>query len=276
MDSKLFARLFQPVFFPGKRGPAKLRWRQQMQDLAPLRDIVVYRDGRRLTTVQLSPPNEPVQGCAILAHPVSRRGKFFFSDFPCTPIYLARGFDVVAFDFNGFGEAQRNDFFYWKDTAQIIDTCRARMPTSRFIIHGVSFGAFHIIRALPHLPNGSLVILENVSRTLYDYWKRWWYTGVLVRLFLESGIEAAREMDVLACLREFDRPDISYLFIGCEQDTFTPVAEMRDLFEALPTSRKTFVTFQRAGHLGAGTTEPVRYSELLSAFASSGIPACGS
>jgi pimeloyl-ACP methyl ester carboxylesterase len=163
-----------------------------------------------------------------------------------------------VFDFNGFGESDRIDLSYWKDAVAVIRHVRQVKGTCAVALHGLSFGAFHVVRAIPELSPGAGVILENISRSLYDYWKRWFVTRIAVWLCERTGLQAAREMDIVGFFDQAARLDVRVLFIGCEEDTLTPVAEMRDLFEHV-SAEKMFVQIRGAQHYMAPAADAASY-----------------
>lgn len=136
-------------------------------------------------------------------------------------------------------------------------------PHKKIVLHGASFGAFHIIRALEFLPQGSEVVLENVNKSLLSYWRKWPGTHRLVKLLEFLRLRAVRDMDVQSVVRGFDRPDLHIQFIACEEDLLTTPHEMRELYEELATDNKSFTVFEGAGHLAALSKDPALYQAAL-------------
>jgi pimeloyl-ACP methyl ester carboxylesterase len=200
---------------------------------------------------------------AILAHPITRRGKYFFTKDGRLNPYLDSGYRVALLDFNGFGDSDRIDFYYWRDIEAVIERINKWQPNGHVILHGVSFGALHMSRAVGALPIGSSVVFENVNRTLFDYWKRWWYTRLAVRFFRFIDTPSSRDMEVLDNLMMLDRPDLNFLFIACGKDEFTPAEEMRDLASRLKSEKKRLVIFDGAPHLGAPSSDYEKYAEAV-------------
>ena len=66
------------------------------------------------------PPLEARQQCSGQSgdpppHPITNRGKYFFTKDKRLEPYLESGYEVALLDFNGFGESERIDFYYWRD-----------------------------------------------------------------------------------------------------------------------------------------------------------------
>lgn len=245
------------------------RWRQRAKSLGSYRELSVARRGKKLACYLIEPDAQypahagNADAMVIFSHPISRKSKFFFSDSERAQAYLQRGFSVLAFDYNGFGQSDSIDLFYWRDVVAVIEHVRRHHPTRKIVLHGTSFGAFHIIRALEYLPAGAEVVLENVNKSLLSYWQRWPVTGSLVKLLEFLRFRAIREMDVQAVVREFRRPDLHIQFIACEKDAFTTLEEMRELFAQLATDNKTFTVFKNADHLTAPSRDPALYQTVL-------------
>ncbi len=242
-----FNVLAQMVFFPNLKIKPKQKWVKAIEDIGQVHRLRVQRDGKVVSAVKISRTSEP-QGVVVLGHPISKKAKFFFGEKSRISFYLERGFDVVAFDFNGFGESDRIDLRYWKDAQAVVQHLRQEYNNHRFVLHGVSFGSFHVLRAYKDLPKNSVVVLENMSRSLYDYWKRWLHTRLIIRFLEKLPIQAFQEMEVIEQFKTWDRPDITIMAIASEKDIYTPADEMKDAISYL-RQRNHFVLLPNATHL---------------------------
>lgn len=254
----------------------KSAWVRRAQKLGVVQSGEVHRKGGKLRYIHLQQPAEQNSGCpthdiVILSHPISRKGKYFFTDSCRAKTYLEHGYSVLAFDYNGFGESDQIDLFYWQDVVAIIEHVKAQFPDRRITLHGASFGAFHIIRALDSLPKNASVILENVNKSLFDYWKKWPAAGLLVRLLEVLQLRSIRDMNVQKVLRRFERGDLHIQFIACEHDDITTLTEMRELYSTLTSNNKSFTVIEGAGHLAAPTKN---HSLYQTALLSKGRPSC--
>lgn len=243
-------RLFQSLFFRGMKTEPKESWRYAYEEFGKLETFILKRSDRNLNCLRIfAPQSSGARKVVILAHPISRKGKYYFAERGRIPGYLERGYDVVCFDFNGFGESDNIDLHYWRDSENVINYLKELAP-KHLIVHGLSFGAFHTVRSIQALPLNSSAIFENVARSPMDYWRRWLVGRFFVTFFESLRFEAFREMNIIQFFRTLDRHDLKLLFIGCEHDEFTPVDEMRDLFENAPEPKK-FVVIEGAGHYEA-------------------------
>ncbi len=252
----------QNLFFPRLKVAPKANWKEKLKAFGTVADIKIQRNGRTLSVIEITPRSGSNGNVVVMAHPISKRAKYFFAGGSRIQTYLNAGYSVVLYDFNGFGESDRIDLYYWRDTEAVIAHARAR-NRGHMILHGVSFGAFHIARAVPTLPQGSTVVFENVSRSLYDYWKRWRLTAAAVKIIQTTGARSFAEMDIMTPLHEMNRPDLKLIFIACETDAFTPADEMRDLAAVLPQSQVVFIDIPGAGHLEAPEKAAGQYAQAL-------------
>jgi pimeloyl-ACP methyl ester carboxylesterase len=254
-------RFVQSLFFFGIKVRPKLTWVERFHSLGTVERSFVHRDAGSICCLRVrNRDGGDARGVAILAHPVSRKAKYFFSDGGRINTYLDNHYDVIVFDFNGFGESDRIDLSYWKDANAVIND--SKLFYEHVILHGVSFGSFHVIPAIPALPAGAGVVLENTSRSLYDYWKRWALTRNAVKVLSWLSVPAVKEMDVGAVLGHLDRPDLEMLFIACGNDNFTPAEEMHDLASRYSHPSR-FVVFPEAPHLGALEADRDKYVNLI-------------
>lgn len=246
----------QKIFFPNTKVKPNPKWENSFSKLGTVKKTKIQRDGRNITAIHITKSNQP-KGVVIFGHPISKKAKYFYGDNSRIGIYLENNFDVVTFDFNGFGESDRIDLRYWKDAQAVIIHFKQIFQNTPFVLHGVSFGAFHVLRAHNDLPKNSVVVLENMSRSLYDYWKRWAHTRTLVRIFEKLPIQAFQEMEVIEQFKNWQRSDIEVLAIANENDVFTPANEMKDALSYLKY-KKEFVLLPNATHL----LGPQQQSEL--------------
>ena len=269
--ANLFAVMAQKIFFPGTKVKPKNSWVESLRSCGMLTNFSVVRDNATISAVRVSCGNLP-KAVAILGHPISRKGKYFYSDGSRISAYLRNSCDVVLFDFNGFGESDRIDLRYWKDAQAVVKYVKSEDESGPIILHGASFGAFHILRAYKDLPDCSAVILENMSRSLFDYWKRWPHTRILVRLLQSFPFLAIREMEVVQQLSNWSRPEIPIHGIACEKDLFTPANEMLEAINK-HKGKHNFAMLMGAGHLEGPKHQHEAYLQILSSIIQSlGVP----
>lgn len=261
--------LIHKLFFRNSQVRPKSAWISRAKNLGHLEHGQISRNGGTLKYIIIQPIEQETQtiketdNFVILSHPLSRKGKYFFTDSGRAKTYLDNGYSLLAFDYNGFGESDRIDLYYWRDAATFIEFVKNRFPEKLISLHGTSFGAFHIIRALKHLPKTASVVLENVNKSLFDYWKKWPVTALIVRFLEFFKVKAIQDMDVQEVFRHLNRDDLHIQFIACEDDEITTPEEMTELYSLLNSSNKSFTVIEGAKHLSAHTTNPTLYQSIL-------------
>lgn len=252
------------LFFPKLKVKPKQSWKDNLAELGKVENLNILRNSKRISAVSVINPNQDIKGIAIFAHPISRKAKYFYADGVRISHYLNNGYRVILFDFNGFGESDYIDLYFWKDTAKVIEFAYANYPNENIVLHGISFGSFHCIRAIPTLPKNSKVVLENTNRSLLDYWKHWPHTAIAVKILQSKFVSPGfiRDMNVIDVFKDLDRSDIQYLFITCSDDKFTPRNEMEELAEYL-RNEKSFLHTQNTKHLEAPTGAESEYKQAI-------------
>lgn len=254
-------RFIEWLFFRNVRMPPRPEWKEQFRQWGEAEPIAIPRGDHHLAAQRLSGPS-PRNRLAVLAHPISRKGKYFFNEGRRIQHYLDRGYDILAFDYNGFGESPRIDCFFWQDARAVLTYCNTHWPLDHLIFHGLSFGAFQAARAFSALPDQASVVFENVNRTLLDYWKQWWIPWLALKFLSTVGWKPLKEMNAQSSLQELDRPDLNFLFIACGSDEFCKVEELEHL-AACAGPQSHIEIFPKAGHFGAPESDPDHYRRAL-------------
>ncbi len=262
----MFSKLLQRLFFPDLnqvKNASKALWRERSLKLGVIKEGTIQRGAGRLSYLHIVAESGGQSECVIFCHPLSKKAKYFFTESKRAKYYLQLNCSVLAFDFNGFGDSDSIDLFYWRDVLAVIEYVNKMIAPSKIILHGVSFGAFHLLRAMQYLPSGSSVVVENVNKSLSSYWSRWWYTDLLVKFLQSAGVKSIVQMDVRDVAESFSRDDIKLQFIACELDQWTTESEMRELYGWFDSQCKAFTLFDGANHLTAPKNNPVLYQQVI-------------
>jgi pimeloyl-ACP methyl ester carboxylesterase len=244
--------LLHVLFMPGMRGQLPPDTFKSVENIAHIQNYNLERNSKKIAVTELVPKVEAdkIAGAVVFCHPLHKSTRAFALRNQRVEFYLKNNFRVFLFDFNGFGESDFHDYFYSKDAEKVIEHAQTTYAPRKMILHGMSFGSFHMIPAMHALQQNSSVVFENTSRSLYDYWKKWWHTRLIIGGIKNLPIPEIRNMDVQAKAEALNRPDIRGVFMACENDVFTPAGEMRDLHDRF-TLEKEFVVFPCAKHLEA-------------------------
>ncbi|MBW3567414.1 MAG: alpha/beta fold hydrolase [Proteobacteria bacterium] len=128
--------------------------------------VLESRSGGRLAAIHGEAKTE-AQGMIVLAHPMGRAAKGHWLKNGLAEALRARGFHVLAFDFNGFGASGQGNFHYPLDVIAAGETLREKYPELPLGVHGASFGAAWALCACARETHPfDWAVLENPFTTL--------------------------------------------------------------------------------------------------------------
>ena len=202
-------------------------------------------------------PAERPRGAVVLAHPDRRYAQHWFVKEGYVDLLHAHGYDVLTFDFTGYGGSHGPATYYHED---VLAAARlAREWAGGFPVHvlGVSMGAFAACNAAPRLGFVKTLVLESP----YPSFNAWYGKG--------PGLAAMRAFDTMfprtSAAIQADRnvakaAPRKLLFAYSPRDEVTrPELSLR-VAEAAPKDR-TEVLAVDAPHLGF--LQDARYREAL-------------
>jgi uncharacterized protein len=207
------------------------------------------------------------KGVVVCAHPLRRDAKSFFLRSGRADLLRRNGYDVLLFDFNGFGESSQGDFNYTHDVLAAAQYACERAKGLPVHALGACFGAVWLLGAATLDDPFSAIILEAPSTTMQEFYARQRvasaFFGLLWRLFPKSAA-AASPIDCAAKLA--GTPQL--LLVGGLDDAIAPPDMSRRLYEAcnLPRGTRSIWYVERAGHLRAFETAPQAYERRVTEF----------
>lgn len=115
----------------------------------------------------------PSKGIIVLSHPYLAEAKSFFLIRGHAEMYIRNQYQVVLFDFNGFGESPFVDFNYKEDLSMVADFVQLKEKNLPVFGHGVSFGASHtIVYSTADKNVFQKIIVENCLDSNLSYYKK--------------------------------------------------------------------------------------------------------
>lgn len=251
LERRAAGLVVRSLFLRGRRGgpwtpPAELRH-------APL--SFEGNTGARISGLWF--PAEKPRGAVVLAHPDRRYGKHWFVKEGYVPFLLSHGYDVLTFDFTGYGGSRGPATYYHED---VLAAARvAHHWAGGFPVHvlGVSMGAFAACNASPRLGFVRSLVLEAPYPSFNAwYGKGPWLAamGAFDRAFprTSAAIQADRNVARAAPPR--------ILLAYSPRDEVTPPRLSRQVADAAPKDRTRVVEVD-APHLGF--LQDARYREAL-------------
>lgn len=149
------------------------RGRQYVKNQVLPEGYLEFRSPERALRIIAKNPGQPANGFVICAHPYLSDASGFFINNGHVELYEKLNFQLILFDFNGFGESPFSDFHFDLDIADIYRWIRDRNTELPVFLHGISFGASQIIRFLKNHNNAFIdsAIIENCLDKSIHYFK---------------------------------------------------------------------------------------------------------
>lgn len=208
----------------------------------------------------------PSKDTVILCHPYLSESKQFFLKNRHAAMYHDLGMNVVIFDFNGFGKSPFQDFQYQNDIDAVIRYFKNLWPNTKFIAHGVSFGASQVITYASmdhHLLDK--IIVENCLDSNLSYYKK--RNNKMYRLMKTMMIIPGvnKNHDYIKSASNIQNIAKALLIYNTEDDLTT--IQMGQKIQNSLTIPKKMVIFD-GKHLEAYPQNKAKYSALISSFIS--------
>lgn len=207
------------------------------------------------------------KGVVVCAHPLRRDAKGYFLTSGRADVLRRNGFDVLLFDFNGFGESTQGDFNYAADVLAVAEYARVRAGGRPVHALAVCFGAIWTVCAATQRHPFNGIVVEAPLTSLYEYYfdnrAARAFLGLLGHLFPKS---AAGAIPIEAARNFTGTPQL--LVVGGTDDTITPIGMSRRLYEActLPAAARSLWCVAGARHLRAFEAAPREYERRVTAF----------
>jgi pimeloyl-ACP methyl ester carboxylesterase len=224
------------------------------------------RSGARLAGLYGTATSER-KGVVVCAHPLRKDAKGYFLSSGRADVLRRGGFDVLLFDFNGFGESSHGDFNYVQDVLAAGEFAYGRAGTLPVHALGACFGAVWTLCAATQDHPFSGIVVEAPFTSLHEYFA----SGSLERAFLRllwrmfpKTAANATPIDAVGRLAGMPR----LLVVGGVEDTIAPIGMSRRLYEAcnLPRAARGVWYVEGADHLRAFEAAPREYEQRVTEF----------
>ena len=191
------------------------------------------RSGARLSAVFGAAEGDRGGGAIVMAHPMGVAAKGFWLKHGHADLLRRNGFDVLAFDFNGFGESESADFDYPGDAVAAGEYLRDRVGHEAIGVVGSSFGAGYALCAMerPDHPYRAAV-LEAPFPSLPYYWRPYRIPSLLLRASQVVYPRFERELRPIRAAAEVkSHPGV--LLVHGDADQVCPVSVGTELRDAM-------------------------------------------
>lgn len=198
---------------------------------------------------------EKPRGAVVLAHPDRRYGKHWFVKEGYVPFLLENGYDVLTFDFTGYGESRGPATYYHEDVlaaARLAEHWGGRLPVH---VVGVSMGAFAAANASPRLDFVRSLVLESP----YPSFNAWYGKGPMLHAMRAFDAAFPRTSAAIQADRNIARAAPKRVLVAWSpRDEVTPPHLSERIADAAPHAERLQVD---APHLGF--LQDARYREAL-------------
>ncbi|MDM4766371.1 alpha/beta hydrolase [Pelomonas sp. SE-A7] len=236
------------------------RWPSEVNEAAWQRVAIASGSRAQLAAVLQQTTAVQPRGVVVCAHPMGLACKGFWLKYGHAQALLEQGFHVLAFDFNGFGESESTNFDWPADAISVGQWAKQRFPGLPVHALTASFGAMHLINAMPRADFPyQRIVAEGCAPNLPMFWKAYPFAHFMLKLggVVMPSIERGLRPEVaIASLPETSR----LLLIHSHGDHWTPVAHGDRLAAAAaPNARLQRLTLASADHTHGMRDEPQVY-----------------
>jgi pimeloyl-ACP methyl ester carboxylesterase len=256
LKKPFFSRYQKPWDWPPEAEAERGRWRRVELDNG--------RGGKLVGLYGEAEPG-PARGTAVCAHPMGVEAKGFYLKHGHAQMLRSGGYNVLLFDFNGFGESPDADMLYPDDVLAAVRGARELAPGLPVVALGSSFGSAWLACALGREGHGlSAAVLECPFTTLDEYWIRYKVAyGVLkvCSVLMPKLLAQLRPIELIRKLHGVNK----VLFIYGTLDKVTPVSMGERFVKAcpLPPEQSSLWVVPEAKHTRALGAAPQAYRERV-------------
>jgi predicted alpha/beta-fold hydrolase len=183
---------------------------------------IASKSGGKIATLFSKTPLE-TKATIILGHPMGKEAKGFFIKNGYADLYKNNGFDVVLFDFNGFGESSCGNFSFFEDIVAVSQFAKNKNPNLPVLYHGVSLGGqMSTIAYADKAHTIDYGIIESAANSLEEFWLSYPSAYRFLKLFYIFVPKYRKKLLMIERIKEAVNVK-SLLFIYSHTDKWTPV-----------------------------------------------------
>jgi len=159
----------------------------------------------------------------VLGHPMGKDAKGYFLKNGYGSLYGQCGLNVVAFDFNGFGESGQGNFSFFEDILAVGNFTAKQFPLVPLFYHGISMGGQWSTVTFTQNHTFDFALLESIPTTLEEFWIRYPTPYKFLKLLYFLMPRYAHRVRMIDRIAEINRIRF-LLLIYSETDDYTPAS----------------------------------------------------
>lgn len=183
----------------------------------------------------------------VLGHPMGKEAKGYFLKSGYADFLRSNGYNIYAFDLNGFGESTNGNFSYYEDIISASLKAKELTPDLPIGYHGVSLGGqWATISFADSRHCYNFAIIESAATTLEEFWIHFPIAHKALKLLNILMPKFRKKINMAERIKEAKKLK-SILFIYSNNDSWTPV-DMGERFKMNSAVPSELWTVENAKH----------------------------
>jgi len=176
-------RLFKKPFF--SRFQKTWRWPENYKAIDSWEEITFQSESKSMISgLYGASTNSRIKGNIVCAHPMGISAKGYFLKRNIADQLRKEGFNILLFDFNGFGNSTDGDLNLPADVYGAGKYIQQKYPQLKLGIFGISFGASMSICSFSREDNPyTSAVFESAFTSLREFWAHFGLLGQFIKLF---------------------------------------------------------------------------------------------
>ena len=220
-------------------------------------------DGSILKAIRFTTARAPAKGIVLLCHPFLKYGMDYFVKNNYHEWLNDAGYDVVAFNFKGFGTSSVSGIAFSDDVQSAAQWIAERQPELPLHLLGVSFGAYHSVHGIArHEMRFASALFDSVPMEISSFFSAGAFGAVMRWLSRSRWGHPTGTKPLDDSLPALSETPCQFLF--GRNDKLISSSEISRLRVNCPNAG--VVLYDDCGHLELRKTHPRRYISDITNF----------
>ena len=256
-------KYFKKPFFGRFR--VNWKWNESFGDISIWEQVEFpSKSGALIKGIYCNSLSKP-KGNIVCSHPMVTTAKGFFIKNGHAEMLRRNGFNLLLFDFNGFGESGDGDYNLPEDIVAAGNFMAEFSPKLKVGFYGVSFGAALGVCACAKNNHPYVsAVFESPFTTLEEFWTRYFVTKYMVRLGYKLFPKEMSEMRPIEKIKSITGLK-KILWMSGDSDKLIPTEMGNRLNNASPVPSEYWIV-PEAGHTQCYQTAPKEFEKRAIKF----------